>query len=175
MELFDFEIMYSGIASTPTVPDVKIGFTVYCKFVDLYNDEQQSYLYLNRNILSSGFNTIQVGGTALGGALEQYIGTVVAKQGHRTVIVVANDIEYTCHTELGEEFEINDIVLVYEHISHKPGRFGNQIWNATQKMLTQPGILSITLDLKGNDGSGIGRVNLDPYTGEVHYGSGLES
>ncbi len=175
MALFDFEIIYSGIASIPIVPDTVMGVTVYSRFTNLYNEKHQIYLYLNPNIISSGFNSIQVGGTAIGGQLEQYIGLVIEQSNQRRITAVSNSIEYICHTRPDEDFQINDTVLIYEHISHKPGHLGNMIWNATKKTLAQPGIVSMILDLKGAGGSGIGRMNIDPYTGEMHYGSGLES
>ena len=175
MALFDFQIMYSGITSIPIVPDTIMGVTVYSKFTNLYNEEHESYIYLNPDIISSGFNFIQVGGTAIGGQLEQHVGLVIEQSNQRRITAVSDSIEYVCHTRPDENFQINDTILIYEHISHKPGQFGNQIWNATKKVLVQPGIISMILDLKGAGGSGIGRINIDPYTGEAHYGSGLES
>jgi len=177
MALFDFNIIYSGIASIPIVPDVIQGVTVYSKFTNLYDEEHESVIYLNRDIISSGFSSIRVGGTAIGGQLEQYVGTVVALSGQkqRNITVSANSTLYDCRIRSDEKFKVNDIVLVFEHISHGRGSFGNQIWFATQKTLAQPGILSMNLDLMDNNGSGIGRVSIDPYTGEAHYGPGLES
>ena len=175
MALFDFEIVYSGIASIPTAPDIEVGITVYSRFVNLYNELHEISMYLNPDIMSSGFNAIQVGGTAIGGSLEQYIGLVVNQRNQRRIIVYANSREFICNTRPDERFEIDDTVLVYAHISHRSGRFGSPVWNATKKMLTRPGILSMIVDLQGAGGSGIGRINVDPYSGEIHYGSGLES
>lgn len=176
MALFDFEIIYSGIVSIPIVPDTEMGITVYAKFTDAFGVRQhETVLYLNPHIASSGFDFIKVGGMAIGGSLTRLLGVVIGhNRPSRSVIVDVDGTEYDCDFRPNEKMNINDTVLVFEHIGHHPGRFNNFIWFATKKSLYQPGILSMHLDLMGG-GSGIGRVNLDPYTGRLHYGSGLES
>ncbi len=176
MALFDFEIIYSGMVSPPEYYDVEDGILVYVRFTDLFGDlDHQTYLYLNPQIEGSGFNAIQVGGMATGSPI-QYTGIVVANKNppKSVVINVAGD-EYDCKFRADESFEIDDVATVFEYLNHSAEKLNDFIWFATKRPLSNPEILSINLNLIGSGGSGINKVNVNPYTGVVHYGSGLGS
>ncbi|MDX1408949.1 MAG: hypothetical protein R3330_12465 [Saprospiraceae bacterium] len=158
-------------------PDLEREPPVYidAAFENLFGESGVCHFDLTGHVMASGFHTIQVGGMVLAGP-DVKIGTVISHDGpHLPVVVAADGGPYECRyapAEVGT-FGIGDPVLVFEHFDHLPGQLGNIIWFVTKKQLTNPGIVSINVDLIGAGGSGIGRMNVDPYTGAVHYGSGL--
>ena len=177
MALFDFEITNSGCCHQIMDPQVEPPVYVEARFQNLFGESGVCSFDLNGHIMQSGFQEIKVGGTMLAGP-DIKVGTVLAHDAlNKQVTVDSNGDLFQCSFAPveAESFGIGDPVVIFEHFEHHKGHFGEIIWFVTKKTLINPGVVSIALDILGAGGSGIGRMNVDPYTGAVHYGSGLES
>ena len=177
MALFDFEVLSSGVVQDLMDPASEPPVFIEAQFTSLFGDVAcPCRIHLNGHIMASGFEGYNVGGMVLAGP-DVKIGTVLAHdEPNHQVCVSAEGGPYDCHfaPAEGESFSIGDPVVIFEHFQHHVGHFGEIVWFVTKKTLTDPGIVSINLDILGAGGSGIGRINICPYTGVVHYGSGME-